>query len=360
MNLPGADVSFTMQPEEAEAWLESRPFDVVVCADVAVLDAARRLRPLAARVQVVGADQGCPSTLREAHIVVGGLVDAGGLEAIIDRALGGPGLISFERLRKIIGTTDRLPALSATTVEFLKISEAPDVRLSDISKVLERDPAVAAKILQLANSVYFGLSRRVGTVERAVAFLGTGHIRSIVLAGEAWKLAKGGPEAEVARMRSVGLLSAQLVRTIGGPNAAEAATAAMLSNVGALLVLGRLPKEHVAIEELYKKQGGSRAAAEGEILGATLAQVGAHLLAFWRLPRATCEAVAFSRTPYPHPSRGMDVAAVTYLACGLAAEALGEETTALDPHWCAYMGVDRELVAWRQVAQQLAMAWPDV
>ncbi len=341
---------------ELAGLLERGRFDFVISADTETLELCLRLQPLAVRVRILPKGAGFPTVRDSVHSCVAGPLDAATLEAVIDSARGGAGLITLGRLRGILGTAGRLPVLPAAVTELLRVAEDTEASLADMAAVIQRDAALSAGVLRVANSAYYGLSRRVATVHQAATMLGSTTIRSIALAGQAWELAQGAHERDVAPLRASSLLAGQVARHLAGPHTAEVATAAMLANVGALLALGRLPDEYRRVRASVAETGSDSSLVEAEIIGANFAQLGAMLLSLWKLPLTTCEAVAFSQT-FPHPRRGRDVRALTYLSCKLAAEAAGGP--GLDPGWCTAMGLDRDLPKFRAVAAQLHMAWPN-
>ena len=63
----------------------------------------------------------------------------------------------------------------------LLVSEAPDSSADDVARVLSEDPAIAAKILRVANSPFYGMSREVTQISRAVVMLGSIAVRNLVL-----------------------------------------------------------------------------------------------------------------------------------------------------------------------------------
>lgn len=356
----GWSVEVTLDVDAAERRLLEGGVDVVVVGlamDSGALQRCRVARPAAMRVQV--ASPGEPllwDTL--AHHVLLRPVSAGALESVFDLAAGGAGLISSERLRAVVGDTRRLPMLSSSVMKLIRTIDAPNASAAAAAAVIEQDPSLAAKTLQIANSAWFGLSRRVATITQAVVLLGLGTLRTLALSSQASNLASGASAADVARLREYGMLAGQIARRIGGPHAAEAHCAATLCTIGGLLVLGRLPREYARVEAAVAASQDPRANVEAEVLGASYAQIGAWLLTLWGLPPSTTSAVAFSRTPYPHPGRGLDVAAVTFLACALADAAVAGGRAEFPPDWTLRMGIDRDLDRWRDAATQLSACWP--
>ena len=352
-------ILFAGTAPEAERILSEQAFDVIVSADIEFLSRCRQACPRSARVGVLSAAEAgsaMAAVQGAAHSIVGGALLPSLLEVVLQRAFGGTGVLSNKRIDDILGH-ERLPVLSKTIGELIAALDSPDAGIREIARVIERDPALTARCLMMANSTYYGLPRRVATVVEAANYLGTSTIRTEVLATEAWKLAKGADAREIARLRESSLLASHIARSIGGAYAAEASAAAMLANIGALLVLGRMPAKYRQVRALVAS-GTLGPEAEGQVVGASFAQLGAALLDRWRLPATTCEAVAFSQTPFPHPSRGLSVSSLTYISCAFAAEMTFEPDAGIAPEWVDAMGLSAEMPGWRAVAQRLSMSWP--
>ena len=75
-----------------------------------------------------------------------------------------------------------LPALPQVAWEAMSLIEDPDSRAEDLQKIISRDQALAARVLRLANSAYYGVSRTITTLSGAIVMLGFDTVRFLVLA----------------------------------------------------------------------------------------------------------------------------------------------------------------------------------
>ena len=108
-----------------------------------------------------------------------------------------------EAFRKTMATT-ALPSRPGVYMELNQVLSDPDWQPHQVSAVLERDVAMSAKVLQLANSALFGLTSTVTSVRDAVMYLGVDTIRSLALTAEAFgKVAPRGstPSSRSTRFR---------------------------------------------------------------------------------------------------------------------------------------------------------------
>ena len=213
-------------------------------------------------------------------------------------------LLADERLRALAGSVDGLPSLPRIYGDLTAALESPNCGAEQIADVVCRDPALAAKILQLVNSSFFGLPRQVTALPQAVAYLGVTTLRSLVLSTEAMSLFR--PAARAAGL-DVDALSDRAVATateaarLAVPDCrTDAFTAGLLSDIGLLLLAAKAP-------DLLRSE-------ESE-LGFTHGALGAYLLGLWGLAPGIVEAVAFH---HERPEERVEACAVRDLPTRLA------------------------------------------
>jgi HD-like signal output (HDOD) protein len=278
-------------PDEALVRLRSgAPCDVVVAVELPGMDGVNllaRLRdeyPHVARI-VVAPPPAVAVGFRIAdlaHQVLPSGSDPAMLGEALQRTLALRELLADERLRALAGSVDGLPSLPRIYGDLTAALESPNCGAEEIADVVCRDPALAAKILQLVNSSFFGLPRQVTALPQAVAYLGVATLRSLVLSTEAMSLFR--PAAKAAGL-DVDALSARAVATatqasrLALPDCrSDAFTAGLLSDIGLLVLAAKAP-------DLIGRD-------EAE-LGFSHGGLGAYLLGLWGLSPGIVEAVAF-------------------------------------------------------------------
>ncbi len=196
----------------------------------------------------------------------------------------------FEKeLPAAFARADNLPSLPAVALEVLRISHDEDATLDDMANCLSRDPALAAKLLKLANSSLFGGGRAVTTLQRATMLLGMKTVKlmalSFSLAGSLPKQGKQGSfDFGVYWHRSLvsAIAARSLARLLKSPQGDEAFLCGLFAHFGKLVLTRCLPEEFEAV--LAETDGWPTIADEERRLGFSSTDACAVLLKSWDLP----------------------------------------------------------------------------
>jgi putative nucleotidyltransferase with HDIG domain len=216
------------------------------------------------------------------------------LEECVDRCLATRGLIQSDELRSRLGTVGTLPPMPATFAALQLALAEPATDSRKIAAIVQKDTAIAAKVLQACNSAFFRLPRRVASIQQAVSYLGLSTVRSIVLSAELFSAGQSVCAAlNLGQLQrhafSVAAVARSLSRDID--RAEEAFLAGLLHDVGFLL-LGRLFKDQMQLALEASAAGMALAEAEDKYVGLDHGTAGAYLLGLWGLPLEVVEAVA--------------------------------------------------------------------
>ncbi len=196
----------------------------------------------------------------------------------------------FEKeLPAVLARADNLPSLPAVALEVLRISQDEDATLDDMAGCLSRDPALAAKLLKLANSSLFGGGKAVTTLQRATMLLGMKTVKlmslSFSLAGSLPKKGKQGSFdfGEYWHRSLVNAIAARsLARLLKSPQGDEAFLCGLFTHFGKLVLTRCMPTEFEAV--LAEAGGWPSSQQEERGLGFRSTDVCAALLRSWDLP----------------------------------------------------------------------------
>ena len=219
------------------------------------------------------------------------------------------------------------------------------------------DPALAAKLLQLVNSPFFGNPRRIGSPGRAATLLGIETLARLGTQGEIFS-----PAADVVletarrgafwgRSRSAARCAEAIGADFGGEEVEEdAVAAALLADIGMLILLNVVPERYRPILESVS-DGSELLEKEQQELGTTHAAVGAYLLGICGVPEPIVEAVAHHHQPNEHPGFGLNAVTAVHVAAAISGELAETGPWAwapqLDKHYLSRLGVASSLDDWR-------------
>jgi HD-like signal output (HDOD) protein len=256
-----------------------------------------------------------------------------------------------ENMRALIGSIEGLPVLPAVCRELNTVLARPDFSLRDVAQVVEKDPALCAKLLSLVNSSFFSLGRRIATVQDAISYIGTSMLKNLVMSLSLWRqLEEARPEAVSrlhrvhTRCQRIAVLSRKIM-SASRARAEEAFVAGLLHDIGETLLIVYLPERFERAHAVAKQKGISFHAAERELYGVDHAELGAHLLDAWGLPFPVLEAVAFHHSAPELEHASLETADAVYIAETLmcAREGDMELASAFDPAYLERIGVKEQL-----------------
>lgn len=245
------------------------------------------------------------------------------LIASLDRALGLRALLNDELLAGLVAGDQRLPSPPRVFTALQRVLARDNADSREIVAALTSDPALTAQLTRLGSSSLFALPGHARNIEGVVRYLGAERVKAMVLALEALRFM--GPlspaqQAVVETVHARSLRAAALAREImSGERSADLAfLAAMMHDLGRLVLVCRAPKEYAVAEQLVASAGVSISAAERRVFGADHAEVGAYLLALWGQPEAVIRAVAGHHSNEPLFGGSLHVALAVQVAVRLA------------------------------------------
>lgn len=230
-----------------------------------------------------------------------------------------------------------LAPLPETVLHLLCLLDDPDARIRDVSAAAARDVALVARMLRLANSAHYGLSRTVGDVTTALQVIGTEQTRQLVLVGGVMDLARGGlafyglsERAFRQHCEQVGTLAMFVARALQYGDMGLAYTAGLLHDMGKVVV-NALAKQRPdltpdTLANAVATCGGQLCHVEYAFCGSDHARSGGEMAEVWNLPLELCRSISGHHTPLPTGSER------SLLACVTIANALA---SALDPQYAA-------------------------
>jgi putative nucleotidyltransferase with HDIG domain len=196
-------------------------------------------------------------------------------------------------------------AQPAAAEQVLRIAGNSNAGAADVARVVETDPALAARVMRLANSPYYGAPRRVSSTRHAIVMLGFDTVRGLAVSA-ACSLLDGrvelGPDGFWRHAITTACAASVIGRRVGVPTT-DAFSAGLLHDLGAVLLHRRDPQ---AFEDAMQSPSMSdQVAAELAAFGITHADEGANALDAWGFPAPFVEAVAMHQHGVEEPGHAL-------------------------------------------------------
>ncbi|MET0264633.1 MAG: HDOD domain-containing protein [Duganella sp.] len=209
-----------------------------------------------------------------------------------------------------------LPTAPKVVEELISSFDKASVSTEEIAKKLSTDPVLSAKLLRLANSAYYHVSRSIGTVEDAVLMLGFVTVRTLVISSGLVSGFKTVPGLDLKQFWRYSLhtaVSAKWIAKKTKENTDLAFTIGMMHAIGQLVIHSAMPEQAMALDKVAGPMDARRLDSEQASFGYTFADVGAELAKRWKFPAAFSETI--SAFPAPHVDGELNrLAAVVSLA----------------------------------------------
>jgi putative nucleotidyltransferase with HDIG domain len=236
-------------------------------------------------------------------------------------------------LKQISSLLKSFPSMPGAAVKLLALIDDPEINVGQIEKILRHDAGLTANLLKLANSAYFGIPSKVGSVRQAVLLLGLKRLIQMVIASCVSAIMDKPvpgydlPPGELWRHSIAVTVAAEgLVKELDLEAAEEIFTAALLHDVGKL-VLGEFVAGDFSEIEKAVSQGVTFEAAEEMVLGTNHADIGARILNQWSLPPGIVNAVRWHHDPESADSTDtmLDIVHVANVLCLMIGVGVGRD-----------------------------------
>ena len=367
------EMHFALSGPEALAIMAAKPIDIIV-ADMRMpemngaqlLTEVMRRHPGTIRI-VLSGHAGQDLIMRSvgvAHQYLSKPCDPETFKSTVMRATQLRALLDNANLQRLVSELGTLPSPPMMYYELADELRSPEASIQKVAQIVSRDPAMTAKVLQLANSALFSRLREVSNPREAVSYLGLERIQHLFLSLHAFshfESAKWGG-LSIDRVWEHSMATAALSKRISESARADkwvtdaSFTAGLLHDIGKLTLASRLPNRYRKAASRAQTNGVPQWQAERELMGASHAEVGAYLLALWGIPNPIVEAVAFHHHPSQSLGRTISPVTMVHVANALdhAREAGNVESVpGLDGEYLARLALTDNVGIWQRQSREL-------
>jgi len=199
--------------------------------------------------------------------------------------------------KKKVQLIKNLPTLPGMIDMISRAVDSKRFSAADIGKLISKDQVLTAKVLKLANSAFFGFSRKVGSLTQALVLLGFDVVKGLILTSSVFDLMKDQSGELWRHSMGVATVSNIIASEIGMADVEEVGLAGLLHDLGKVVLRAHMPEDHVSISELVEVEEMPVRQAEREVLGFDHTHVGLWLAEAWKLPEQLTEPLRWHHQP---------------------------------------------------------------
>jgi two-component system, cell cycle response regulator len=224
----------------------------------------------------------------------------------------------------------RLPTPPAIAIKILDTVRGDSFTFEDLARVIETDPALAARVLKAANSPYYRLSNKVSSIEKSLAILGTHTVKNIALSFVICSEFQYDPYETFDstifwRHALSSAVAAELTATLVRAPSNELFITALMQDIGILVMHGYRPRDYQLVFNYRKESHQPLPEIERMIFACDHQEVGAELLRSWLLPEEIYEPVRYHHQDAAVPPKYRITTALLSIARNLSSFYNGTE-----------------------------------
>ena len=219
----------------------------------------------------------------------------------------------------LINSIEKLPTIEKSYQKILAMIER-DVNTGQIAAEVEKDFAISSRLLQIANSAYYGL--RTGSIKHATIYLGLQNLKSLIYSTSILNSYRSGSEEDQQRVHNLwthALLTSKLLHYIydvflNKKLPETAYSAGLLHNVGTLILIQSRFEDYAKTVEKIRPKACNMLELEQETFHVTHQEAGGYLVTWWNLPFPIVEAALYHHKPFDPAVMNKEIVAAVHLA----------------------------------------------
>ncbi len=208
---------------------------------------------------------------------------------------------------ELLDMVEKMPAFPKSVEMIIRLSSDINCDHKELVKVIEHDPVMTLKVLNLVNSAYFGLSNKITSINHAVVYVGLNTVKNLAISIASIGMLPGETEAGLNMGQflyhsiSSSSLAKLLAKHMGAPDkvASDFFVAGLLHDFGKIVLAQCIPEEYKKVLQMEGVGSMELVDAEKEIIGVDHTQVGVLLGQKWNLSPNLIESIKLHHTGMP-------------------------------------------------------------
>ena len=193
---------------------------------------------------------------------------------------------------RIIKDTRSLPTLPGIITRLSSLAEDGKVSVDEMARVVTSDQVLSAKVLKLVNSPFYGFSGRISTVSKALILLGVNVVKSLAISSSIFDIMEKNIVGLWEHSLGAAVAANIIARELNLPEREEISTAALLHDIGKVIIKIKLEEDYDHLVNVIKEKGLPMIDCEREMFNIDHAEIGGWLGKSWLLPEKLIEPIA--------------------------------------------------------------------
>lgn len=369
------DIAFASSAAEALTILDDNPMDVII-SDMKMpemdgsqlLAEVKQRHPHVVRLILSGhVEQDTTiQSIQFAHQCLSKPCDVELLKQTLVKLFALRDILSDDSIKKIVSQIESLPSLPTIYTEIMAEMQSDDPSIKNVGAIIGRDVSMTAKILQVVNSVFFGLRQRIGNPQQAVMLLGLETIKSLILSVKIFSEFSHKEytwfdiDAIFNHSISVSTYSKAIVKgeRLHQDLINYSLMAGLLHDLGKLILATNFKDTYQQLLTEWRNSDHKLWELENETFGTSHAEIGAYLMGLWNLENPIIEAIAFHHCPTKSVATQFGLLTAVHVANALDHEKDlpqdQEPDLQYDNEYLDRLGVSNRIPEWRRVCNEYA------
>jgi putative nucleotidyltransferase with HDIG domain len=229
----------------------------------------------------------------------------------------------YAKLGKIVEKvrTSEIRSIRNIVWRVIKIINDPESTAMDLKEIIQIDPPLTGKLLQLANSAYYAPQNRICEIQQAMIWVGFDSLKELAMSQKICEVFKG--ESSVSGFSrtllwkhciAVAMLGKMIFRREFGEKGEEIYAAGLLHDIGIIAMEQFCLNDFKKIIHKTKNDGQEQTAAEKEVLGFDHAEIGQAITDDWDLPQELVQIIGGHHNPETNPQEVSRIGSTLYVA----------------------------------------------
>jgi HD-like signal output (HDOD) protein len=190
-----------------------------------------------------------------------------------------------------------LPTVPGIVAKISRIVENPETSVADVGRLISQDQVLSAKVLRMANSAFFGMSRKISSIPQALIILGFEVVKGLVLTSSVFDMIQKSMAGLWEHSIGCAAASGVVATLLGRDDAEEVLVAGLLHDLGKVVLALNLPEEMKLVRQKVEQENLLFYEAENQILDFDHAEIGQWLAEHWNLPESLAEPMRLHHKP---------------------------------------------------------------